>query len=384
MKIEKIEIIRLAIPFDSGREKNGPEQQDYNAASSRVTKMETLLVAVYSDTGLCGWGEAFGHLINPVTFTALESAVAPFFINRHVDSITGIAALMKEAEQAFHGFGRTGPVRYALSAIDIALWDLLGKQEQKPLWQILGGSRNHIGLYPSLVSYDNKPEAVARQVSQVFARGYREIKLHETTREAIAAAREAVGNQAEIMVDANCPWSAEEAFRQAESWAGLNLKWLEEPVWPPEDTDALTYVRTAGIPLSAGENAAGDGDLYHLMASGAVDIIQPSVTKVGGITAMLRVFEQAKRYPVTVIPHCFYYGAGMMAAAQLVALLPETTRLEVPWLQWTPQLHPFLNFQPEMVLPDAPGIGFTPDAQVLKDYRIGFAVCSTAKGEHHV
>lgn len=384
MKIEKIEIIQLAIPFDSGREKNGPEQQDYNAASSRVTKMETLLVAVYSDTGLCGWGEAFGHLINPVTFTALESAVAPFFINRHVDSITGIAALMKEAEQAFHGFGRTGPVRYALSAIDIALWDLFGKQEQKPLWQILGGSRNHIGLYPSLVSYDNKPEAVARQVSQVFARGYREIKLHETTREAVAAAREAVGNQAEIMVDVNCPWSAEEAFRQAESWAGLNLKWLEEPVWPPEDTDALTYVRTAGIPLSAGENAAGDGDLYHLMASGAVDIIQPSVTKVGGITAMLRVFEQAKRYPVTVIPHCFYYGAGMMAAAQLVALLPETTRLEVPWLQWTPQLHPFLNFQPEMVLPDAPGIGFTPDAQVLKDYRIGFAVCSTAKGEHHV
>ena len=117
MKIEKIEIIRLAIPFDSGREKSGSEQQDYNAASSRVTKMETLLVAVYSDTGLCGWGEAFGHLINPVTFTALESAVAPFFINRQFDSVTEIEALMKDAEQAFHGFGRTGPVRCRLSIL---------------------------------------------------------------------------------------------------------------------------------------------------------------------------------------------------------------------------------------------------------------------------
>lgn len=384
MKIEKIEIIRLAIPFHSGREKKGPEQQDYNAASSRVTKMETLLVAVYSDSGLCGWGEAFGHLINPVTFTAIENAVAPFFINRIFDSATDIATLMKQAEQAFHGFGRTGPVRYALSAIDIALWDLLGKQAEMPLWQLLGSTRNHIGLYPSLVSYDNQPRAVAAQVARVFELGYREIKLHETTREAVAAARETVGSRAQIMVDVNCPWSAEEAFQHAQSWADLNLQWLEEPVWPPEDTLALAHVRKAGIPLSAGENAAGDGDLLHLMASGAVDIVQPSVTKVGGITAMLRVFAQARHHPVKVIPHCFYYGAGMMATAQLVALLPEETRLEVPWLQWAPPLHPFLNFQPEMTLPDAPGIGFIPDARVLKDYRIDFAVCSAAKGEHHV
>lgn len=384
MKIEKIEIIRLAIPFNSGRKKNGLEQQDYNAASSRVTKMESLLVAIYTDCGLCGWGEAFGHLINPVTFTALEDAVAPFFINRVFEDEAGIAMLMKQAEQAFHGFGRTGPVRYALSAIDIALWDLLGKQVKKPLWKLLGGSRNRIGLYPSLVSYDNQPDAVARQVARVFELGYREIKLHETSREAIAAARETVGDRAQIMVDVNCPWSAEEAYQHAQSWAGLNLQWLEEPVWPPEDTTALAYVRKAGIPLSAGENAAGDGDLLHLMASGAVDIVQPSVTKIGGITAMLRIFALARQYPVKIIPHCFYYGAGMMAAAQLVALLPEETLLEVPWLQWTPPLHSFLDFKPEMMLPNAPGIGFIPDTQILKDYRIAFAVCSGAKGEHHV
>ena len=384
MRIDRIEITRLAIPFDSGRKKEGPDQQDYNAASSRVTKMETLLVAVYTDNGLCGWGEAFGHLINPVTFTALESSVAPFFINKEFNSVADIATLMQQAELAFHGFGRTGPVRYALSAIDIALWDLVGKQENAPLWKLLGATRDIISLYPSLVSYDNQPEAVARQVSQVFELGYREIKLHETTRAAAAAARAVVGDRAEIMVDVNCIWTAQEAWQHAKEWEDLDLQWLEEPVWPPEDTKALAHVRTAGIPISAGENAAGDGDFTHLITSGCVDIVQPSVTKVGGITAMLRVFAQARNHSVKVIPHCFYYGAGMMATAHLVALLPEGTHLEVPWLKWTPQLHPFLNFHPEMELPALPGLGFTPDASVMADYRIDFAVCSSEKDKHHV
>ncbi len=87
MKIEKIDIIRLAIPFDSGRKKTASAQQDYNAASSKVSKMETLLIAVHTDNGLCGWGEAFGHLINPVTFSALENAIAPFLSAKHLTAV---------------------------------------------------------------------------------------------------------------------------------------------------------------------------------------------------------------------------------------------------------------------------------------------------------
>jgi L-alanine-DL-glutamate epimerase-like enolase superfamily enzyme len=104
--------------------------------------------------------------------------------------------------------------------------------------------------------------------------------------------------------------------------AGSRLILAGEPVWPPEDITGLARVRRAGIPISAGENAAGDGELIQLMASGAVDIVQPSVCKVGGISAMLRLFALAHQYPVRVIPHCFYYGAGMLATAHLVALLP--------------------------------------------------------------
>lgn len=385
MKIDKIEIIRVAIPFDSGRKNTESDQQDYNAASSSVSQMETLLVAVYTDNGLCGWGEAFGHLINPVTFATLESTVAPFFLGKDFSSSSDIEKLMKQAEYAFHAFGRTGPVRYALSSIDIALWDLIGKEADLPLWKLLGGKRDRIGIYPSLVSYDNDPIAVTQQVSFVSSLGFSEIKLHETTREAVEAARNVLRQEdAKLMVDVNCPWSSEEAYSHAKNWSDLNLAWLEEPVWPPEDVDALAYVRTAGIPLAAGENAAGDGDFRHLITSGCIDIVQPSVVKVGGITAMLRVFELANQYPIRVVPHCFYYGAGMMAAAHLVSLLPESVKLEVPWVKWGEQLHTFLNFMPEMALPETPGLGFVPDKEVLQKFQIATAICSFEEEESYV
>ncbi|WP_142501365.1 mandelate racemase/muconate lactonizing enzyme family protein [Klebsiella sp. 2680] len=384
MKIEKIEIVRIAIPFESGRQKKENSQQDYNAASPLLSKMETLLTKIYVDNGLYGWGEAFGHLSNPVTFSALENLVAPFFISREFSTTGDIENIMREAEVALHGFGRTGPVRYALSAVDIALWDLLGKQQKLPLWKMLGASRNRIRLYPSLVSYDNDPQAVACKVQEVLDLGYRQIKLHETERKAIAAAREVLGERGELMVDVNCLWTPEEAFAHAQLMKPLNLQWIEEPVWPPEDVRGLAKVREAGVPLSAGENASGDGDFMNLILSRAVDILQPSVCKVGGVTAMLRVIKLAQTHGVKVVPHCFYYGAGMLATAHLVAMLPDDIRLEVPYIKWIQPLNDFLNYHPEMTLPDKPGLGFEPDESVIATHLLATAICSCAKGEGNV
>lgn len=383
MKIVKIEIMRVAIPFDSGREKYAAPHQDFNAASPALSKMETLLVAVHTDNGLTGWGEAFGHLINPVTFTALSESVAPFFIGKTCHDRQTLSECMGQAEYAFHAFGRTGPVRYALSAIDIALWDLLARQANQPLWQFLGGNRATVPLYPSLVSYDNDPCAVAAKVREVYAAGYHAMKLHETALPAIAAARQALPPEAQLMVDVNCPWNVDEACQQAQALRELNLSWLEEPVWPPDDLAGLARVRQQGVPLSAGENASGDADFVNLINTGAVDILQPSVSKVGGISAMLRVFALGKARGVRVIPHCFYYGAGLVATAHLITLLPEETRLEVPWIRWQPLLHPLLDFSPVMALPTAPGLGFSPDPQVLADGIIARASCD-ASGVHHV
>ncbi len=384
MQITHIEVVRLAIPFESGRSMAPANETAWNAASPALKKMETLLVRIETDNGLHGWGEAFGHLSNSVTVQALQDLIVPCFLGKNLpDSPSTLAALMQEAEKALHAFGRSGPVRYGLSAIDIALWDLLGKQLNQPLWQLLGAKRRQIGLYASLVSYNNQPQEVARQVRRAWQAGFTTLKLHETTYEAIAAARAALPEDATLMVDVNCPWRVDEASQHAERLAPLKLGWLEEPVWPPDDAAGLAAVRRAGTPLAAGENASGEWGFEELLSQHAVDVVQPSVAKVGGITASLRVFARAREFGVKVVPHCFYYGAGLMATAHLVATLPEDVLLEVPWIRFSPLLWPQLDFKPTLTLPDTPGLGFEPDRQVLEAHTVS-QMTFNFEDAHHV
>lgn len=383
MKISHIEVIRLAIPFASDRATPEKQETAWNAASSALKQMETLLVRLTTDDGLQGWGEGFGHLSNPVTAQALESLVIPLFLNKPVpESREALAALVSEAEKALHAFGRSGPVRYALSAIDIALWDLLGQIQGKPLWQLLGAERHEIGLYASLVSYNNQPEEVARQVQRAWQAGFHTLKLHETDYAAIAAARAALPQEATLMVDVNCPWTTEEASRRARQLAELKLGWLEEPIWPPDDIAGLAEVRRAGTPIAAGENICGDWGFEPFYNAQAVDVLQPSVAKVGGITASLRVIAQAQAHGIKVVPHCFYYGAGLLATAHLVATLPDEILLEVPYIRFSPLLYPQLDFVPKMTLPATPGLGFKPDAEVMKNHTVSHITLSAE--ENHV
>lgn len=377
VKIRSIEIIRLSIPFSTGtteRKHSGPVQDDdaFNAASPRHRRMESLMVKVSTDTGRVGWGEAFGHGANPVTFKAFTDLVAPLFIGTALDQREHS---LEAARRALHGFGSTGPLAYALSGIDIALWDLAAQAAGQPLHRFLNGTARPLELYASLVSYGNDPDEVYRQVSRARAQGFRKIKLHETRVEAIAAARRALPVAAgELMVDVNCPWTVEQAKAQAEQLRSLELTWLEEPVWPPDDAHGLAAVRRVGVPLSAGENAAGVNGLRALFEQQAVDIAQPSVAKIGGITAMLEVFALARQYDVKVVPHCFYYGPGLLAVAHLCTLLPEDVAVEVPFIEFEALLYPALAFTPRMQLPEVPGLGFAPDPQVLEDYLVDRAL----------
>lgn len=385
MKITKIEVLRVAIPFSSDRDKTPEIQTDaYNAASPELTRMETLLIKITTDSGLHGWGEGFGHLCNPLTETAMNGLVGRFFLGQTCpESPEEIAALMQQAEVNFHAFGRTGPVMFALSAVDIALWDLLAKAWKQPLWQLLGAKRQKIGVYASLVSYGNHPERVAAKVLSTWQAGFRAIKLHETAYPAIAAAREILPADAELMVDVNCPWNVAEASQQAQALRSLNLGWLEEPVWPPDDLAGLAEVRKQGTRIAAGENAAGVQGFVEHFEHGAIDVAQPSVSKVGGITAMLKVFALAKQYHIRVVPHCFYYGAGLMATAQLVATLDDSVSLEVPYIQWQETLYSQLNFEPHMLLPDTQGLGFEPSLSIIQKYLISSKTLSlTAEAAH--
>jgi len=176
------------------------------------TSIDMLLVRVETDAGITGWGEAFGHRIFHATRAAIDTVLAPLCVGRDAGDI---AALTDDLQRVLHGLGRNGPTVYALSGIDIALWDIAGKAAGLPLYRLLGGSpRADLPAYASLLRYGTAA-AVTHYTAQALARGYRHIKLHEVTVPEIQAARDAAGPGVPIMVDTNCPWTVAEAVAMA-------------------------------------------------------------------------------------------------------------------------------------------------------------------------
>lgn len=364
MKITAIHAHYVRIPYDMGAK--GPE-----FAGLRFPSQDHLLVQVETDAGITGWGEGFGHNIIPATKAALESYVGPWFIGKDP---TDIAALHREAAQSFHIFGRNGPVVYAHSGIDIALWDIAGKRAGLPLSQLLGGARRaEVRAYSSLMRYGT-PKTVARICAERVAAGFRHIKLHEHSVEAVMAAREGAGPNVAVMNDVNCPWTVQQALEMEKAYRPANLYWLEEPVWPPEDHKGLARVRREGTTrIAAGENGAGLHDFVDKFEKGAIDIAQPSVTKIGGITEMRKIIAAAEAHSVELIPHCAYFGPGNLASIHIVASLATDTMLENIYanLEASPWGDAMVAKDGRVRVPTGPGLGVEPDMAVVAKYRHG-------------
>lgn len=363
MNIEAIELHRIRIPYETWRRRPLDHHDPYNMATARDEGMECLMVAVTTADGLTGWGEAFGHKSNPVTWAALAELVGPWLLGK---AAVDPPALQRALRHTFHGFGQTGPVLYAISAIDMALWDIAGQRAGRPLHALLGAAGDgSVPAYPSLPGYGD-PQEIAWQIERVLALGYRRIKLHETAMPVIEAALDAMPDDAELMVDVNCAWGPAAALPVARRLKERGMAWLEEPIQPPDDLAALAALRAeSGMAIAAGENASGVHGLQRHIDCGAIDVAQPSVAKIGGISGMLEVFEMAGRAGLRVVPHCFYYGPGMLATAHLVACLPAGTPLEIPFLDFGERPHAWMDFKPRMALPAAPGLGFEPDHAVM-------------------
>lgn len=362
MKITAITTTLIYIPYDTFV----PTRPLGGQAWSR---MATLLVRVDTDEGVTGWGEGFGHAVAPATRTTLQM-VAPHFIGRDP---TDIAGLMAEMAQRLHVFGRNGSVIYALSAIDIALWDIAGKRAGKPIHQLIGGAqRTACPAYASLLRYGD-PKAVGSVAARAAGEGYRFIKLHEIETPQVAAARESVGPDVEIMCDTNCPWTVEQAIAMAREMKSLRLHWLEEPVWPPEDHRGLARVREVGVPLAAGENAAGLHDFMHMFEAGAIDVAQPSVTKIGGISEMRRVAAAAQSAGKRLVPHNAYFGPGYLASLHVVATLAQEPPFERLYLKLEASLlGDWLEARNgKVAIPQGPGLGCDPDPSIVERYREG-------------
>lgn len=362
MKITDVETIAVCIPYEHG---GGPRM----IAGQAGAGLNVLLVRVRTEDGLVGWGEAFGHAIVPGTRRVLDTLVAPQLIGRDASDIAG---LMADLNRKLHLFGRNGPVVYALSGVDIALWDLAGKRAGKPLHALIGGvPRHRVPAYASLLRYGNA-ELVAQYASRAVEQGFAAIKLHETDESVIAAARAAVPGAVPLMFDVNCPWTPDQAVAFATRLAAHQPEWLEEPVFPPEDFAGLRRVReSGGVPVAAGENWCTVVQFRQALAAGAVDIVQPSVAKVGGVSEFLQVIALAREYGVRVAPHSPYYGPGALATLHLLTCLPEPVWFELFYLNAEAALfgEALKAVNGVMAIPQGPGLGCDPDPDVIARYR---------------
>ena len=370
MKIARIETIPLAIPHEHGGPPPAWGGQAWEA-------LNILLVRVETEDGAAGWGEAFSYNCMPAVRAVVDATVAPVLIGRDA---TDIATLNRDLQQALHLFGRYGITMFGISAIDIALWDLAGKRAGLPLGQLLGGPAEPplVPGYASLLKYRD-PELVAENVRAALGDGYPAIKLHETGEPEIAAAREAMGEGVPLCVDVNCPWTPEEALAMAVRLRPYDLHWLEEPIFPPEDFAALARLQAESrVDLACGENACTAFEFRQLLDADAARYVQPSVTKLGGVSEFLKVLALAESRGAAAMPHSPYFGPGWLATLQLMAAMPLTGRPGGPWIErfftrLEATLYPgFVSPVEggEFRIPTGPGLGAEPAPDVIREYRV--------------
>jgi D-galactarolactone cycloisomerase len=358
MKITEVRAVPLAIPL---RPMTPPSPWEAGAGKQ-------ILVRVATDQGLVGWGEAFAYGVPLAVCEVIEDGLAPLLLGQDP---TRREALVQSLHRALMIWGRRGLAMFAVSGVELALWDLEGKALGVPVHRLLGGiAQPRLRAYASLLRYGS-PSDVGRACAAALDQGFTAIKLHQIEVESVAVARDVAGESVDLMLDTNCPWTVDEAIRIGRALAPHRLRWLEEPVWPPEDYPGLARVRAAlEIPIASGENDATAFGARDLLAAGAADIVQPSVTKVGGLGEMRRIAVLAAAAGATFQPHSYYFGPGLAATAHLIAATPGVPYIEMPPgdLEAPLLAEPVRCERGWVTVSERPGLGADPVPDVLERY----------------
>jgi L-alanine-DL-glutamate epimerase-like enolase superfamily enzyme len=274
-----------------------------------------------------------------------------------------IERLWHKAWWALHYGGRGGPTVLALSAFDMALWDLKAKRANLPLWKALGGFDHKVPCYAGGIDLDLPLDKLLRQTDDNLGKGFRAIKmkvgranLFEDV-ERVKAMREHLGAGFPLMADANMKWSVDGAIRAARALQPFDLTWLEEPTIPDDPAGHARIVREGGLPIAAGENLRTLWEFKLYVAGGAVTYPEPDVTNCGGVTPFMKIAHLAEAFNLPVTSH----GAHDVTV-HLLAACPNRSYLEAHGFGLERYIAEPLRIQEGFALaPDRPGHGITFD-----------------------
>lgn len=337
------------------------------------------LIAVQTDNGPTGWGSVF---TSEDLVRASLQVLRPLYENEEALEPERVS---EKLHQNTFWQGRGGAITHTISGIDIALWDILGKATGQPVGRLLGGRYRHrVRPYASLLMHE--PGRMADELLPVKAQGFRAFKIgwgpfgrrdKQTDEAIVRAAREAIGSDCLLMVDAGgsdayWPNGYQWAVRTSEMLAAYDVHWFEEALRPDALEDFIAFRRVSKVPVAGGEVLTRRQSFRPWIEGGAFDIVQPDVTKCGGISEERRIAQMAWDHGVRFIPHGWNTALGLAADLHLASAFPDTGLVE--YLTGSPFIDEIaaggwqLDSDGMLPIPDTPGLGFSIDFDALERY----------------
>ncbi|WP_028239051.1 mandelate racemase/muconate lactonizing enzyme family protein [Stutzerimonas azotifigens] len=302
-----------------------PEGRQVTLGIGRTIKRDAVLVKVETDEGIVGWGEAHHGRCPGAIARLIDTTIRELITGMDPLDVVAVWDRVYRMQLASHGMGAAAAM--ALSGIDIALWDIRGKACRWPIYRLLGGGRNHVPAYAGGISLGwQDPTALAEEAQGYVEQGYRAIKLRvgDTPKRDIArvrAVRSAVGEDIDILVDANTSYTTDDVRRVMPAYEEFAIGWLEEP-FPPHDHRSYASAAALGsVPLAAGENHYTRFEFTRLIEDGAVHFAQPDISKAGGITETLRIAAQTSAWKISLNPHTSATGINMAVTLHVLAAI---------------------------------------------------------------
>ncbi len=333
------------------------------------------LLAVFTDEGVTGWGSVF---TNDALVRGALGVLEPLYRGENPLEPERVSEKLRA-----HTFwmGRGGSITHAISGIDIALWDILGQATGQPVGRLLGGRhRERVRPYASVLM--REPRALAEQLAGIREQGFRAFKIgwgpfgrdsFAMDEAIVRSARDAVGAESLLMVDAGAsdafwPRDFQWAARTARMLSGYDVHWFEEPL-PPDNLHDFIALRKLGlVPVAGGEVLTRRQSFAPWLEQHAFDIVQPDVTKAGGISEERRIAWMAEDHGVRFIPHGWNTAVGLAADLQLASAIRGTDLVEYlmgsPFIDDLVQIPWKLDAEGMLAIPAAPGLGapLNPDA----------------------